>query len=161
MEQVNIGKDIVLDVDFDAIMAHESVVAAAVRFAVKQALTNTHAGVKSDDDPDGSKSRALAEKRLAAMVAGSWGQTERGSRTDAVTKVMRELAEKELKPKLAKIGKKLSDFKPAVWREIVGKHVEANEARFRSAAEAILAITPDEPEDDIDIAGLLGAVETE
>lgn len=152
MVAVNVSKGIVLDVDFEALAKHPAVVDAALKFAVKQALTNTHAGIKKADDPDGSKSKALAEKRLEAMMAGTWAQVERASRVDAVTREMRLMAEADVKAKLPKIGKKVSDFKPELWKEIVSKQVASNEANYRAAAEAKLAIQPesgDESADDI------------
>lgn len=159
MTQVSISKGIVLDVDFDKIMAHESVVAAAVRFAVKQALTNTHAGIKSEDPEVVAKSKALAEKRLAAMYAGTWGSVEVGARVDPVTRVMRELAIEDLRPALKKIGKKPADYAKEVWNAVVEKQVKAREAAYRAAAVARLAITVEPAESEVDIDAL-GLVET-
>lgn len=148
MTTVEISKGLALEVDFEALAQHPAVVDAALRFAVKQALTNTHAGIKIGEEDYLAKSLALAEKRLEAMMAGTWAQVERGSRVDAVMREMREMAETELKGKLKAIGKKVSDFKPDVWKEVIGKHVAANEATLRPAAEAKLAIKPEASEVD-------------
>lgn len=148
MAQVDISKGIVLNVDFDKIMGYPEVVAQAVRFAVRQALTNTHAAIKKDEPDAVEISRALAEKRLEAMYAGSWGQTERGPSGDPVAREMRGLAEAELKTKLRAIGKKFADIKADVWKEIVAKHLAAHDARFRTAAEAKLAIKVESADED-------------
>lgn len=158
MTQVDISKGIVLDVDFERIMAHPAVVEAAVRFAVKQALTNTHASIAKDSEGAVEKSRALAEKRLEAMYAGSWGQTERGSRIDAVEREMRSLAEAEVKDGLRRLGKKVSKIDPKVIKALVDKQVKAHDARLRKAAEARLAITAEPVEED-DLAELLAGLE--
>lgn len=150
MTQVDISKGITLDVDFDRIMAHPAVVEAAVRFAVKQALTNTHAGVAKDEEGAVAKSRALAEKRLETMYAGSWGSVERGTRVDPVEREMRNMAEADMVKALKSKGKKQSDFDKEVWKKMVAKQVAFREDAYRKAAEEKLAIKPEEAEIDLD-----------
>lgn len=159
MAKVDISKGIVLEVDFDRIMAHEELVARAVRFAVKQALTNTHASVKKDETDAVAKSRALAEKRLEAMYAGDWAQAERGPRGDAVEREMRAMAEEAVKKALPKIGKKRKDFSTEVWNAVVAKQMAANEAAYRKAAEAKLAIQPEVADDEDDLFAMVAEAE--
>lgn len=161
MTQVDISKGIVLEVDFEKIMSHAAVVEAAVRFAVKQALTNTHAGIAKDEEGAVAKSRALAEKRLEAMYAGSWGQTERGPRGDAVAREMRAMAEAEILKNLPKIGKKRKDFSTEAWNKALAMQVKANEAEYRSAAEKKLAIKPETAEEPDAVLALLAAAMAE
>lgn len=150
MTTIEIGiKGRTIDVDFDKIMSFPTVVDAAVRFAVKQALTNTHAGVAKADDPTGEKSMALALKRLAAMYSGEWAQTERGSRVDEETKLIREMAERALLAKAKTIGKSRKDFDDAKWKELVGQQAARKEAEYRAAAKAIMAQKADVADDDV------------
>lgn len=161
MTKIDISKGIVLEVDFSRIMAHEELVARAVRFAVKQALTNTHAGISKKKFPDLSEaeivaqSRAVAEKRLEAMYGGDWAQAERGPRGDAVEKEMRAMAEAAILAKLPQIGKKRKDFSTEVWNGVIAKQLAANEAAYRKAAEAKLAIKPEVEEDEDDLLAML------
>lgn len=150
MTQVNISKNIVLDVDFDKIMSHPALVADAVRFAVKQALTNTHAAIKNDEPDAVAKATALAVKRLAVMYSGSWGSTERASGPrDPIGKEMSAMAEADLVKKLP-AGKKVKDYDKAVWAKVVAMQVAKNEAAYRAAAEAKLAIKPDTGDESAD-----------
>jgi hypothetical protein len=156
MTAVDISKGITLDVDFEKIMAYPAVVEAAVRFAVKQALTNTHASIKVGEEDAVAKSQALAEKRLEAMYAGSWGQTERGPRGDAVAREMAAMAEAAIKAKLPK-GQKWKDYSTETRNKVIAMQIAANEAAYRAAAEAKLAIKPEGEESADDIMAMLTA----
>lgn len=165
MTKIDISKGITLEVDFSRIMAHEELVARAVRFAVKQALTNTHASISKKKFPDLSdaeilaQSRAVAEKRLEAMYGGDWAQAERGPRGDAVEKEMRAMAENALLAKLPQIGKKRKNFSTEAWNGAIAKQMAANETAYRKAAEAKLAIKPETENDDDDLLALLASAE--
>lgn len=144
----NIGKSIELDVDVAKIMAHQAVVDGLVAFAIKQVLTNAHAAVTAEVEPDETKrreqSKAAAEKRLQAWYDGQFTSSERGPRTDAVGKIMRELAEQAIKANgpAYTMWKKLDG---KAQRVVVDKMVAANEAAYRKTAEERLAIKVDAP----------------
>lgn len=162
MTRFEIGKGATIEVDLEKIMAQPNVVQGLVNFAVKQVLTNAHASITAEVEPDAAKRRdqaaAAAEKRLAAWYEGNFTITQRGPRGDAVTKIMRELAEAAIKENgpAYTMWKKL-DGKGQ--RSVVDKMVAANEAAYRKTAEARLAITVEQPAAD-DIMALF-ATESE
>lgn len=131
------------------------------QYGLKQMLNDVHAGETAKKTPDEktrvANKQALVAKKLASLYAGEVAQSREAG--DPVAREMTAMAEGELKAKLKAIGKKVGDFKPEVWKEVVKKHVAAGEARFRAAAEAKLAIKVDEVE--FDLASLLADEPTE
>jgi hypothetical protein len=157
---INIGEAGTISVD-------ESKFTAAVNsyifnYGLKQMLNDVHASETAKKTPDDETRQAnklaLVEKKLASLYAGEVAQS-RAASGDPVMREMRDMAETELKAKMKVAGRKVSDIKPEVWKEVIGKHVAANEARFRPAAEAILAIKPDAG--DIDLDDLFAVEETD
>jgi len=128
-------------------------------YGLKQMLNDVHASVtkkvESDDVKRAEAKRAMVEKKLASLMAGEVAQARVGG-GDPVAKEMRKMAEADLKAKLVKLGKKVSDFNKDVWAEVVGKQVTAGEANYRKAAEAKLAIKAEPVKDSVDLSDLLG-----
>lgn len=170
MTKINLGaksgRDLLVEVDFAALMVHEGLVERAVQFAVKQALTNCHAGVKKDEEDAYDKSMALVEKRLEAMMTGNWASAERGPRGDEVSREIRSIAEKVIRGKLKQLGTKVSDLGKGVFSKLVDKQVAAKGESYRATAERAVAERKallEETEDDfeIDLTDESGDDETE
>ncbi len=93
MATVDIGKGIQLDVDVDSLKTRDAVFGHVVYIGLRNILMDSHAGVKRDEcesDADyRAKSRAIAEKKLAAMMEGTLrakgAGTQRASAADPVT----------------------------------------------------------------------------
>lgn len=136
------------------------------QYGLKQMLNDVHAGetkAKTADDATRKANKlALVEKKLASLYAGEVAQARVGSTGSPVEREMRAMAEADLKAKIKSIGKKVSDYEKDVWTKVVGKQVEANEAAYRKAAEAKLAIKPETNAGDADelLAMLAGTPET-
>lgn len=141
---------------------NEAVNAYIFGYGLKQMLNDVHAGETAKKTPDDETRKAnklaLVEKKLASLYAGEVAQA-RGSNGDPVARQMRELAENELKVKMRALGRKVSDLAKGVWASVIDKHVAANEARFRAAAEAILAVKVDTVETEIDLDDLFAAAD--
>lgn len=158
MTRFEIGKGATIEVDLEKIMAQPNVVQGLVNFAVKQVLTNAHASITAEVEPDKAKrteqAAAAAEKRLAAWYEGNFTITQRGPRGDAVMREMRDMAEADVKAKLP-ASIKWSKLDRKVQQQVIDKQVAANEAAYRAAAEAKLAIKPESVETAEDIMALL------
>ena len=63
------------------------------------------------------------------------------------------MAEADVKAKLKALGKKIGDYKKDVLASVFEKQLAANEAAYRKAAEAKLAIQP-KAEAEINLADL-------
>lgn len=154
MTQVLIGEAGSIEVDESKF--NEAVRAYIFNYGLKQMLNDVHAGETAKKTPDDETRKAnkiaLVEKKLASLYAGEVAQSRAGG-GDPVMREMRAMAEVELKAKLKAIGKKVGDFDAKVWKEVIAKHVMANETRLRPAAEAKLAIKPDTA--DIDMGDAL------
>lgn len=157
---INIGEAGSIEVEagkFDA-----AVTAYIFQYGLKQMLNDVHAGETKGKTPDDAtrqaNKRALVEKKLDSLYAGEVAQS-RASGGNAVEREMRAMAEGELKAKLKALGKKVTDYKPEVWKEVIGKHMTAHDARFRAAAEAKLAIKVET--EDFDLEDLLDEVDAE
>lgn len=136
------------------------------QYGLKQMLNDVHAGetkAKTADDATRKANKlALVEKKLASLYAGEVAQARVGSTGSPVEREMRTMAEADLKAKIKSIGKKVSDYEKDVWTKVVGKQVEANEAAYRKAAEAKLAIKPETGEDNADeLLAMLAAPKAE
>jgi hypothetical protein len=98
--------------------------------------------------------KAKIEKRLAAMMDGNWGQTERGSSVDDVLAEMRDMAMTEIKKQLARANIKLNTIERKALNAARDKYIVANDATLRAAAIKKLAIVPEESETGVDLAAL-------
>lgn len=154
MQQVNIAG--ITDLSVDESRFTKQVNDYIFAYGLKQMLNDAHASitakVEADEGKRNAQKVAAAEKKLQSLYDGHVAQA-RGSRKDAVARLMFELAEAAILSKLPAIGKKRSEFKTATWNAIVAKQVAAKEADYRARAEA--ALGRDESEDELDIESLM------
>lgn len=162
MQTIGIGTAGQIEVDESKF--NDQVKAYIFNYGLKQILNDVHASVTAKVEADESKRNAqklaMSHKKLDSLYAGEVA-VPRAAGGSAVDREMTKMAEATLKAKLAALGKKVKDFDKAVWAQVVAKQVKANEAEYRAAAEAKLAIKPEEA--DFDIMALLdsGAEEME
>lgn len=158
MATVKIGEAGTIEVNVDALKAMAQVSDYIWHYGLKQMLNDVHAGETAKKTPDEktrvANKRALVEKKLASLMAGEVAQERVGGGLSPVEREMRNMAEADLKRKLAGIGKKVSDYEKSVWQSVIGKQVEKFADKYRAAAEAKLAIKP-EVDDTDDILALL------
>lgn len=157
MTAINIGLGEAGEITVDSSKFTETVQSYIFNYGLKQMLNDVHASMTAKVEADADKRKAnklaLVEKKLASLYAGEVAQARVNS-GDAVMREMRAMAETDLKAKLKIVGKKVSDYDKAVWQTVIGKQVAANEAAYRKAAEAKLAIKPEAAADD-DILAML------
>lgn len=162
MATVKIGEAGTIEVNVAKLKEMANVSEYIFMYGLKQMLNDVHAGETAKKTPDDATRKAnklaLVEKKLASLMAGEVAQERVGSGLTPVEREMRSMAEADLKRKLAGIGKKVSDYAKDVWADVVGKQVAKNEAAYRKAAEAKLAIKPEAVEVD-DILDLLEATD--
>lgn len=149
-----------LTIDVARLAAHPQVVDYVFQYGLRQMLNDVHAGVTKKVEPDDLKrveqKLALAQKKLASLMAGEVAQARIGG-GDPVAREMSRMAESDLKDQLRRIGKKLGDIDKKVWAEVVAKQVAKGEETYRKAAEAKLAIKAEvAPTDELDIMAMLG-----
>lgn len=141
--KVNIGKDIELDVDVERLgFPPEAMLSAVARHVVYLGLRNplmdSHAGITKDEEDFVAKSRATAEKKLAAMYAGEIrvAGTREG---DPVRAEAKRLAVKHVEKSIRKAGKKVEDYERKTitekaltiidqFMDVARKNVEATKA---------------------------------
>lgn len=111
---INIGKGITLPVNVDAIPANA--MAHVVYIGLRNILMDAHAGVATDEPDFQDKSKAIAEKKLAALMAGEV-RVSSGREGDPVKAEAIRLATLAVRAAIRKSGKKLSDYDAKVIRE--------------------------------------------
>lgn len=145
---ISLGKGGSIVVDVARLMAHPAVIQYVFNYGLKQMLNDVHASEK-----DASAKLGLSQKKLDSLYEGKVAQS-REAGGDPVAREMRVMAENDLKAKIRALGKKISDIKAETMKELVAKQVAANEAAYRKAAEAKLAIKPASVESDISLEDL-------
>lgn len=135
MTQVNIGKGIELAVDLSKL--NEAVLAHVVYIGLRNILMDSHAGVTADkSDNVEAESRAVAEKKLAAMYAGEVRSV--GTRTgDPVKAESIRLATDQLKTAIRKSGKKVSEVDAKTLRDAAIALVERTPAIVELARKRV------------------------
>lgn len=158
---VNIGKTIELDVNVEALPANA--LEHVIRIGLRNILMDSHAGVNAKAMPEltaeqvVAQSKAVAEKKLAALLAGEVrvaGQRATRASVHPVAAEMAKLATTRVKDALRAKGLKVADYKDQMERLVAGytaKHAE----KLRADAEAIVAANR-EAGDDLDLEELLG-----
>lgn len=115
--QVNVGKGIELNVP-DALPAH---VEAHIRYiGLRNILMDAHASATRDEHGDqvNEVAQAMAEKKLAALIAGELRVAGTRSReTDPVRAEAIKIAADRLKVALRAKGKAVKDFEPGVLKK--------------------------------------------
>lgn len=147
MLTIGLGKAGTIEVDTSRF--NEQVQEYIFNYGLKQMLNDVHAGEK-----DLALKPALSAKKLQSLYDGNVAQIR--SNGDAVARVMRELAEADVKRRLP-ASIKWSKLDRKVQQQVIDKQVAANEASYRAAAEARLAIQPESAETPDDIMALLTA----
>jgi hypothetical protein len=145
--QVNIGKGIELTVPAFADLAPD-VQAHIAYIGWRNILMDSHAGVTADKADGGdvqAMSRAVAEKKLAALVAGEL-RTTSARETDPVKGEALKLATARVEALIREKGKKVSDFDR---KDIRAKAVSAMDKFMDQARKNIEAAKAIEVEIDI------------
>lgn len=150
MTTVTVGLGKAGSIDVDTSRFTDQVRDYIFNYGLKQMLNDVHAGEK-----DVALKPALSAKKLQSLYAGNVAQT-RVSSGDAVAKEMRQMAENDVKLRLP-ASIKWSKLDRKVQQQVIDKQVAANEAAYRAAAEAKLAIKPESVETAEDIMALLTA----
>jgi hypothetical protein len=138
-------------VDFDKLAKFPEVLGYIMRHGVKQMLGDAYSTHKGDH----KEKMAKALKKLDSLYEGK-AALERGG-ADAVGREMREMAEADVKTTVKAAGKKWADIAKETKAKVIAAQLAKNEAAYRKAAEAKLAIKPKvETSEDDDIMALLG-----
>src|SRR5262245_33090541 len=145
---VAIGKGIELDVDVTRFNSevHDHI----VRTGLRNLLMDAHASVTAKADPDNyvTRSREMAEKKLASMYAGVVRvQAVGGPKmpADPVAMVILRLARKAIisRPEIAAASKA---NRLATINRLAGEYAKEHDAQLRSRALKIVALENDEAE---------------
>lgn len=134
---VSLGKGGEIKVDISKLEAFPSVVEYVFNYGLKQMLNDVHASEK-----DAKAKLGLAQKKLDSLYRGEVAQARVGG-GDPVAREMRAMAEGDIKAKLKALGKKVGDIDKDLLKTAIEKQMAANEAKYRKAAEAKLAIKPE------------------
>ncbi len=131
---INIGKGITIPVDPATLPAN--VMEHVVRIGLRNILMDSHAGITTDEPDYQAKSRAVAEKKLEAMLAGEVrvAGTREG---DPVRAEAIRLATDAIKSALRKAGRKLSDIDAKVLRAKAVEAVDTKPQFLEKAAELV------------------------
>jgi hypothetical protein len=141
---VGIGKGIELDVDvtrFNSVV-HDHI----MRTGIRNLLMDAHASATAKADPEGyvTKSRELAEKKLASLYAGIVrAQSVGGSSnpTDPVGTVVMRLARRAIqKEKASDIAAAPKDQRLALVNRLATQYAQAHDGALRPRAEKIVAL---------------------
>lgn len=147
--EISLGKAGSIKVDVEKLEKSEAVIQYIFNYGLKQMLNDVHASEK-----DAAAKMGLVEKKLNSLYAGQVAQQRVGG-GDPVAREMAAMAQADVKAALAKLGKKLKDFDKESLAKAYAAQMAKNEAKYRKAAEAKLAIKADTGEVD-DIMALLG-----
>lgn len=149
---VKIGKGIEMDVD-TAKLGFESLTPVGesiVYLGLRNRLMDSHAGITTDEADYVEKSRAQAEKVLAALYAGEV-RTVGTREGDPVRAEAKRLAVNAVKAAIRKAGKvKLSDVDPKAINETAATLADRFMDQARKNVEAARAV-------DVDVSGLVAA----
>jgi len=145
--KISLGKGGEIEVDLDKLQG-EAVKDYIFMYGLKQMLNDVHASEK-----DAAAKKGLSQKKLDSLYRGEVAQA-RGFTGDPVAREMKAMAQADLTAKIKAAGKKLKDFSEENLKAALAKLLEKNEASYRKAAEAKLAIKV-EKIDSADIMDLL------
>lgn len=126
MTQVNIGKGIELDVDFSAMP--KNALEHLLYIGARNVLMDAHAGVNAKAQPELSdedivaQSRAISEKKLAALMSGEV-RVQSTREGDPVRAEAIAMAVAIVKGKIKAAGKKVADYESKAIREAALKLV--------------------------------------
>lgn len=126
MTMVNIGKGIELDVDLNAMPANA--IAHLLYIGARNVLMDAHAGVNTKANPEltpddiVAQSRAVSEKKLAALMSGEV-RVQSTREGDPVRAEAMAMAVAIVKGKIKAAGKKVADYEAKAIREAATKLV--------------------------------------
>lgn len=151
--EVSLGKAGSIVVDVAKLEKSPAVMEYIFNYGLKQMLNDVHASEK-----DAAAKLGLSQKKLDSLYRGEVAQA-RVSGGDPVKREMRAMAEEDVKNAARAAGMKLSAIDKKKLAEIIEAQMAKNEAKYRKAAEAKLAIKV-EAAPVMDLAELLGLGET-
>ncbi len=142
---IQIGKGITLPVDANSLPA--AAMAHVVYIGLRNILMDSHAGISTDEPDYQAKAQAVAEKKLAALMAGEVrvASTREG---DPVKAEAVRIASDMIKTALRKKGRKIRDVDPKAIRasalKLVAERPAIMETAARRVAESKAETAPDE-----------------
>lgn len=141
--QVNIGKGIELQIDHTALP--QSALDHVIYIGLRNILMDCHASVTEKEYPDSDERNAvaqsMAEKKLAALMAGEV-RVSSSREGDPVRAEAKRMAMTALKAKLKKAGKKAEDYTKEALAEAAAKLITDDvlaEAKRRVEANRAVA----------------------
>jgi hypothetical protein len=140
---INIGKGITLPVDVNALPANA--MAHVVYIGLRNILMDAHAGEKDADN-----SRAVSEKKLAALMSGEVRVTGTREGNPVKAEAIR-IATDRIKTALRKAGKKLSDIDPKAIRDRAAQLVDKDESIMAMATTRVAQVKSA----DVDVGDLI------
>lgn len=147
---INIGKGLTLSVDANALPAN--VMEHVVYIGLRNILMDSHAGIGTDEPDYQDKSRATAEKKLAAMMNGEVrvAGTREG---DPVRAEAMRLATDAVKAMIRKAGKKVSSYDAKALRQAANDYL-AKKPELLETAKTRVEQAKAATADDGDLADL-------
>jgi hypothetical protein len=155
---VNIGKGIELDINAEALPANA--LEHVIRIGLRNILMDSHAGINSKAMPDltaddvVAQSRGVAEKKLAALLAGEVRVARSGVReaTDPVGAMMARIAKEKVLAAVRAKGIKPAAVKDRI-AELVGQYTQKHGDALRAEAQRRVA-EAESAADQVDLSGL-------
>jgi hypothetical protein len=148
--EVKIGKGIVLSVDCEKLFTNDDVYDHIVYMGLRNVLMDSHASIKKEDEDFVAKSRAVAEKKLAALYRGEIRIAGERARLDPVEREARRMCLQQLQADVMAKGKKLNSITTDQW----AKAMDATWEQYIPAAEQFLAAKATAPTIDLEALGL-------
>lgn len=129
-------------------------------YGLKQMLNDAHASITAKTHPKeaerASAKVAMAEKKLASLLAGQVAQARASAERDPVGAEVRRMAEAEVKQAIKLNGKKVGDY-AKIMPQLVDKMIEKNGAKYRPVAERVVAERASAPVIEVpDLEDILG-----
>lgn len=147
--QISLGKGGSIEVDIDRLHESKAVTNYIWLYGLKQMLNDVHASEKN-----AAAKKGLSQKKLDSLYRGEVAQA-RASGGDPVAREMRAMAIEDIKKQLAGLGKKFKSFSKESIEKAIAAKLEKNDASYRKAAEAKLAIKPEAVELDEELLAML------
>lgn len=148
MTTINIGKDLTIDVDFDALPANALQHLLAI--GARNVLMDAHASITKDEPDFAAKSLAVAEKKLAALMSGEV-RVSSTRETDPVKAEALKIATRMVEAAIRKAGGKVGDYDAKSIRESATGLID--DAMMKVATENV-AKAKALPTATVNIAGL-------
>ena len=146
---IPVGKGIELDVDVARF--NTEVMDHIVKTGLRNLIMDSHASATQKADPTGyiTKSRELAERKLASLYSGVVRTQAIGgpkAPTDPIAMIILRLARKVVQKDRAKeLAAASKGDRLALLNKFATEYAEAHDAQLRPRAEKIVALENDEP----------------